>query len=68
MVGGLKEAVPKISSVAVFWDSSTGPTQIRAIEAAAQILNIKLVILEMPGRADVESHSSPSPDRVQALY
>jgi putative ABC transport system substrate-binding protein len=31
----LKEAVPKISSVAVFWDSSTGPTQIRAIEAAA---------------------------------
>jgi putative tryptophan/tyrosine transport system substrate-binding protein len=51
----LKEAVPKISSVAVFWDSSTGPTQIRAIEAAAQILNIKLVILEMPGRADVES-------------
>jgi putative ABC transport system substrate-binding protein len=51
----LKEAVPKISSVAVFWDSSTGPTQARAIEAAAQILNIKLVILEMPGRADVES-------------
>ena len=52
----LKEAVPKISSVAVFWDTlSTGPTQIRAIEAAAQILNIKLVILEMRGRADVES-------------
>ena len=43
----LKEAVPKISSVAA--------TQIRAIEAAAQILNLKLVILEMRGRADVES-------------
>ena len=51
----LKEAVPKISSVAVFWDSSMGATQIRAIEAAAQILNLKLVILEMRGRADVES-------------
>jgi putative ABC transport system substrate-binding protein len=51
----LKEAVPKISSVAVFWDSSTGATQIRAIEAAAQILNLKLIILEMRGRADVES-------------
>lgn len=51
----LKEAVPRISSVAVFWDSSTGPTQLRAIEAAAQILNLKLIILKVSGRADVES-------------
>jgi putative ABC transport system substrate-binding protein len=51
----LKEAVPKISSVAIFWDSSTGPSQIRAIEAAAQMLNLELVILEMRGSADVES-------------
>jgi ABC-type uncharacterized transport system substrate-binding protein len=51
----LKEAVPKISRVAIFWDSATGPAQVRAIEAAAQILGLELVILEMPGRDDVES-------------
>ena len=51
----LKEAVPEISSVAIFWDPSTGTAQRRAIEAAARILNLKLVIVEMSGRADVES-------------
>jgi putative ABC transport system substrate-binding protein len=51
----LKEAVPKISSVAILWDSSTGPTQILAIKAAAQILDLQLVILEMRGPDDVES-------------
>ncbi len=51
----LKEAVPKISSVAIFWDPSTGTTQRRAIEAAARILDLKLVFLEMRGRADMES-------------
>ena len=51
----LKEAVPEISSVAIFWDPSTGTAQRRAIEAAARILNLKLVIVEMRGRADVES-------------
>jgi putative ABC transport system substrate-binding protein len=51
----LKEAVPNISSVAVLWDSSTGPAQVRAIEAAAQILGLKIVILEMSGPDNVES-------------
>lgn len=50
----LKEAVPKISKVAVFWDPTSGPAQHQAINAAAQILNLKLVILEVRGVADVE--------------
>jgi len=50
----LKEAVPKISKVAVFWDPATGSAQHQAIEAAAQILNLKLVILEVRALADVE--------------
>ena len=51
----LKEAIPEISSVAVFWDPSLGTTQIRAVEAAARVLDLKLVIIEMRGRSDVES-------------
>jgi putative ABC transport system substrate-binding protein len=51
----LKEAIPKISSVAVFWDPAIGTTQIRAVEAAARVLDLKLLMLEMRGRADVES-------------
>jgi putative ABC transport system substrate-binding protein len=50
----LKEAVPRISIVAVFWDPSTRPAQLRAIEAAAQTLQLKLVISEVRERADVE--------------
>ena len=51
----LKEAVPKISSVGILWDPSSGMTQRRAIDAAARTLDLKLVVLEMRGRADVES-------------
>src|SRR5262249_40386289 len=47
---------------------STGASQVRAIEAAAQILNLKLVILEMHGRADVESvFKSATSQSVSAL-
>jgi putative ABC transport system substrate-binding protein len=64
----LKEAVPKISRVAIFWDPSMGTTQLRAIEAAAQILNLKLVILEMRGRADAESaYKSATEQGAEAL-
>jgi ABC-type uncharacterized transport system substrate-binding protein len=51
----LKEAVPQIAYVAVFWDPATGPMQRRAAEAAAQALNVKLTILQVRTRADFES-------------
>src|SRR5205807_3211681 len=34
----LKEAVPQMAQVAVFWDPATGPMQRQAVEAAAQTL------------------------------
>jgi putative ABC transport system substrate-binding protein len=50
----LKEAVPRVSSVAVFWDPTTGLNQLKAVEAAAGPLNLKLVVLEVRARADLE--------------
>jgi ABC-type uncharacterized transport system substrate-binding protein len=64
----LKEVLPKISSVAIFWDPSIGATQLRAIEAAAQILNLTLVNLEMRGHADIDSaYKSATEQGVEAL-
>ena len=51
----LKEAIPKISSVAVFWDPAIGKTQIGSVESAASVLGLKLVVVEMRGSADVKS-------------
>jgi len=50
----LKEAVPQMAQVAVFWDPATGPMQRQAVEAAAQTLNLKLAILQVTTRADFE--------------
>lgn len=51
----LKEAIPAISNVAVFWDPAIGTTQIQSVEAAARLLNLKLLKLELRGHADVQS-------------
>ncbi len=50
----LKEAVPQATSVAVLWDPTVGPTQLRAVEAAAATLGVKLVNLKVEKRADFE--------------
>jgi putative ABC transport system substrate-binding protein len=50
----LKEAVAQVSTVAVLWDRVGGPTQLKGVQTAAETLGVKLAILEMPGRADVE--------------
>jgi putative ABC transport system substrate-binding protein len=50
----LKEAVPQISNVAVFWDPATGEAQLAAVEAAAKALHLKLLLSEVRGRADLE--------------
>ncbi len=42
----LKEAAPKVSRVAVLWDPATGPMQLKAAEAAARSLRLKLQPLE----------------------
>src|SRR5215471_1173689 len=48
----LKELLPKLSRVAVLWDSATR-SQLNATENAARSLSVKLQVLEVRGRADL---------------
>src|SRR5258708_18024788 len=50
----LKEAVPQAVNIAVFWDPATGPTQLKAVVAAAEPLRLKLVVLEIRQPRDLE--------------
>ena len=50
----LKESVPQVSRIAVFWDPATGPIQLRALETAAQTLKLSLAVSEVRERADLE--------------
>lgn len=51
----LKETVPQLTSVGVFWDPATGTTKLKAIETAAQTLKLKLEMIEIRQRTDLES-------------
>ena len=51
----LKQILPKVSRVAALWDPATGPSQVRAIEAVARSLAVQLQVLEVRGRADLDS-------------
>jgi putative ABC transport system substrate-binding protein len=50
----LKEAVPQISSFGVLWDPATGPHQRHAVEAAAAELGLKVAVLEVHVRNDLD--------------
>ena len=50
----LKEAIPKVSRVAVLWDSATGRHSSEATEEAARLLGVQLQILEATGRDDFD--------------
>jgi ABC-type uncharacterized transport system substrate-binding protein len=41
----LKEAMPRLARVAVLWDPATGTVQMKAVESAGNLLNVKLEIL-----------------------
>jgi len=58
----LKETIPQVSTVAVLWDPATPKTQLTAIQVAARILNLKLEVLEVQSRADLEA-AFPSASR-----
>jgi putative ABC transport system substrate-binding protein len=49
----LKEAMPQLAKIAVLWDPATGPVQIKAVESAGKLLNVKLEILEVRGVANL---------------
>jgi putative ABC transport system substrate-binding protein len=50
----LKEAVPQATNVAVMWDPATGPSQLKAVEAAAATLRFTLTVLEVHLPTEIE--------------
>jgi putative ABC transport system substrate-binding protein len=50
----LKEIVPDLSRVAVLWDPTTGSMQKKAVDGAAELLNVTLDILEVQAPADFD--------------
>jgi putative ABC transport system substrate-binding protein len=49
----LKEAIPALSRVAVFWDPATGSIQLDAVKAAGRLLNVKLEVVEVRAMAEM---------------
>jgi putative ABC transport system substrate-binding protein len=50
----LREAAPNMSRIAVFWDPSTGPMQLKAVEAAAGSMGFTLHVIEVSDAGNVE--------------
>ena len=50
----LKETMPRLATVAVLWDPATGEVQMKAVESAGKLLNVKLEILEVQGAANLD--------------
>jgi putative tryptophan/tyrosine transport system substrate-binding protein len=50
----MKEALPQLAKIGVLWDPATGFTQLRAIEAASGIMNLKLQIVEVRALAELD--------------
>ena len=43
----LREVVPALTRVAVLWDPTTGPVQVRGLESAARAVGVQLHVLEV---------------------
>jgi len=64
----LKEAIPGLSRVAVFWDASQDPVQVRATEAAARSLGLRVRVLSVHSPRDIErTLSAAARDRTEVL-
>jgi putative ABC transport system substrate-binding protein len=50
----MKEALPRLAKIGVLWDPATGSTQLRAIEAAAAIMNLELEMVEVRALAELD--------------
>jgi putative ABC transport system substrate-binding protein len=48
----VREAVPGLTRIAVVWDPATGPSLLKGAEAAARMLNVPVVVLEVRGPRD----------------
>jgi putative ABC transport system substrate-binding protein len=64
----LKEAVPKLTRVAVLWDPAIGPHLLKQIEAAAVSLHVRVLRLEARDPADFAgAFQSASKQKAEAL-
>jgi len=64
----LKEAVPRVTRVAVLWEPSGSPTSYKPAETAARALRLRPQFLEVRGPADLEpAFNSATTKRVEAL-
>jgi ABC-type uncharacterized transport system substrate-binding protein len=64
----LTEAVPTLAGVGVLWDPSTGPLQLKAVEAAAKGFGINLQVFEARRVADIaEAFYGLDRSRVQGV-
>jgi len=64
----LKEAVPHVSRVAVFWNPETHGLRLKEIEIAARSLQVELLPIELRGLDDLDSAiQAASKGRVDAL-
>ncbi len=50
----LKEALPKVSNLAVLWDATGTAYQLKAIDLAGRFLGVKLQVLEVRSAADFD--------------
>jgi ABC-type uncharacterized transport system substrate-binding protein len=50
----LKEAIPKLSSIAVLWEPATGPVHIKAVQIAAKELKVKVETVDVPGISNLD--------------
>jgi putative tryptophan/tyrosine transport system substrate-binding protein len=50
----LREVAPGARQIAVLWDTTTGPYQVRAIKVAAQSLSLEVQVLELRSPAEIE--------------
>ena len=64
----LKEAVPRLTRVAVLWDPATGPAQMKAAEVAARSLRLRLQPLEARSPDDFDgAFRAAARDRAQGM-
>jgi putative ABC transport system substrate-binding protein len=63
----MKEALPQLVKIGVLWDPATGFTQLRAIEAAAEIMKLKLEIVEIRALAELDEAMVAASQGVDAL-
>lgn len=59
----LKETLPQLSSLVAMWDPTTGDVQRKAIEAAAQHLNIRLEVIDVRTMSDLENAFAKAAER-----